>query len=56
MTSDAGALFTRTRRIEAARIVLVGVITLLYWRGLAPFTVLLMAIAVGLALRGVDAK
>ena len=47
MTSDDGTLFTRTRRIEAARIVIVGLITVIYWRGLVPFPVLLIAIAVG---------
>ena len=43
--ADEGTLFTRTRRNEAARIVMVGIIALLYWRGLAPVQVLLMAIA-----------
>ena len=45
---NGGALFTRTRRIEAARIVAVGIIALMFWRGLVPFPVLLIAIAVGL--------
>ncbi len=46
--SADGTLFTRTRRIEAARIVLVAILTLLYWRGLVPFPVLLVAIAIGI--------
>ena len=41
-------LFTPHRRREAARIVLVGVLTLLYWRGLLPLQVLLGAVAIGL--------
>ena len=45
---ETAALFTPTRRLEAARIVVVGIVTLLYWRGLAPFSVLMIAIAVGL--------
>lgn len=45
---DVGALFTRVRRIEAVRIVVVGIITLMFWRGLVPFPVLMIAIAVGL--------
>ncbi len=48
LPEDDGILFTRTRRIEAARIVSVGIITLLFWRGLVPFPVLLIAIAIGL--------
>lgn len=45
--ADDGTLFTRTRRIEAARIVTVAILTLLYWRGVVPFPVLLVAIAIG---------
>ena len=45
--ADDRTLFTPTRRIEAARIVLVAILTLLYWRGLVPFPVLLVAIAIG---------
>ena len=45
--ADDGTLFTRTRRIEAARIVIVAILTLLYWRGVVPFPVLLVAIAIG---------
>ena len=46
-TADDATLFTRTRRIEAARIVIVAFLTLLYWRGVVPFPVLLVAIAIG---------
>ncbi len=42
------SLFTTGRRIEAARIVLVGAISLAYWQGVAPLPVLLAAIAIGL--------
>lgn len=42
------ALFTRERWIELGRIVLVGLITLLYSRGIVPLPVLYAAIAVGL--------
>jgi hypothetical protein len=41
-------LLTRERRLGIARIALVGVITLLYWRGVAPLVVLLVAVAFGL--------
>ena len=41
-------LLTPARRREGARIVLVGLITLLYWRGVAPLWALLIAVAVGL--------
>ena len=49
MTSskDRAPLFTPARRREAARIVCVGIVTLLYWRSLLPFQVLLIAIAIG---------
>lgn len=44
----ARALFTPDRQREAARIVLVGVLTWLFWRGRLPLQVLLAAVAVGL--------
>ena len=49
--SDAGglmALMTRERGIEVARIVITGLIALLFWRGLVPIQVLWVAIAIGL--------
>ena len=49
--SDAGgllALMTRERWIEVARIVVTGLIALLFWRGLVPVEVLWVAIAIGL--------
>ena len=49
--SDAGglmALMTRERWIEVARIVVTGLIALLFWRGLVPIQVLWVAIAIGL--------
>ena len=48
---DAGglmALMTRERWIEMARIVVTGLIALLFWRGLVPIQVLWVAIAIGL--------
>ena len=42
------SLFTPARRIEAARIVLVGVITFLFWRGLLPLPALIAGVAIGL--------
>ena len=42
------ALLTRERWIEIARIAIVGILTLLYWRGLLPLPVLFAAIAIGL--------
>src|SRR5215213_8587511 len=42
------ALLTRERWIEIARIVLVGLISLLYWQGVVPLPVLLIAIPIGL--------
>jgi Zn2+/Cd2+-exporting ATPase len=42
------ALLTPARRIEIARIAGVGVVTFLYWRGLAPFWLLMAAVGVGL--------
>lgn len=42
------SLFTPTRQIEAGRIIVVGLITLAYWRGLLPLPVLCIAIAIGL--------
>lgn len=44
----SAGLSTPHRQREAARIVLVGVLTLLYWRGLLPLQVLLAAVAIGL--------
>ena len=41
------ALFTRTRRIEAARIVVVGLVTLVFWLDVVPLPALLVAIAIG---------
>jgi heavy metal translocating P-type ATPase len=48
---DAGglmALMTRERWIEVARIVVTGLIALLFWQGLVPIQVLWVAIAIGL--------
>ncbi len=45
---DHVSLFTPKRRREAARIVVVGILTLLYWRSVVPFPILLGALAVGL--------
>lgn len=48
MKSDSvNSLMTRHRQVEAGRIVLVGILTLLFWRGLLPLQVLLAAVAVG---------
>src|SRR5215212_5634169 len=41
-------LLTRQRRLELARIALVGVVTLAYWRTSVPLPALLVAVAVGL--------
>jgi len=41
-------LMTRARWVEVARIVFVGVVTVLYWQDLLPFEVLLGGVAVGL--------
>ena len=46
-SEDRAPLFTPARRREAARIVVVGMVTLLYWRSLLPFQLLLVAIAIG---------
>lgn len=46
--SSFRALLTRERWIEIGRILGVGLITLLYWRALVPFPILLMAVAIGL--------
>ena len=50
--SPAGASFlellTTERRIEVGRIVLLGLISLLYWQGVLPLAVLLAGVAVGL--------
>ena len=42
------ALMTRERWVEVARIVVTGLIALLFWRGLVPIQVLWLAIAIGL--------
>ena len=42
------ALLTRERWIEIGRILFVGLITLLFWQGILPLSVLLVAIAIGL--------
>ena len=42
------SLLTPARRIEITRVAGVAIITLLYWRGAAPFWVLLVAVGVGL--------
>ena len=47
-TEDPVSLFTPKRRREAARIVIVGILTLLYWRSVVPFPALLIAVAIGL--------
>ena len=46
-SEDRAPLFTPARQREAARIVVVGLVTLLYWRSLLPFQLLLIAIAIG---------
>src|SRR5215216_4202919 len=43
-----GALLTRERWIEIGRIILVGLISLLYWQEIVPLPVLLVAIPIGL--------
>jgi heavy metal translocating P-type ATPase len=48
LSPGISALMTRERWIEVARIVLSGLIALLYWRGLVPVEVLWGAVAVGL--------
>src|SRR6266699_894432 len=52
-TSEIGqssflALLTRERWIEIGRILVVGILTLLYWRGLVGLPVLLVTVAIGL--------
>lgn len=42
------ALITRKRLVEFARILLVALIALLYWRGVLPLPVLLAGVAIGL--------
>jgi Cd2+/Zn2+-exporting ATPase len=41
-------LLTPERQREAARIVLVGVLTFLYWRELLPFPILVVTLGLGL--------
>ena len=41
-------LMTRGRWIEVGRIVIVGLIALLFWRGILPLPILLVAVVVGL--------
>lgn len=45
---DRASLLTSERRREGARIILVGVLTLLYWRGLVPFPILVGTLVIGL--------
>ena len=47
-TSSVRALLTRERWFEIARIVIVGIITALYWQNVLPVSVLWVAIAFGL--------
>ena len=47
-TSSLSVLMTRERWIEVGRIVLTGLIALLYWREMVPLEVLWFAVAVGL--------
>ena len=47
-TSGLMTLMTRGRWIEVARIVVTGIVALLYWQGLVPVEVLWIAIAIGL--------
>lgn len=47
-SDDHVSLFTPKRRREAVRIVIVGVLTLLYWRSVVPFPILVIALAIGL--------
>src|SRR5215211_816103 len=42
------SLLTGERWIEIARIIVVGLLTLLYWRGLVPLPVLFGAVAIGI--------
>ena len=46
--SSLGALMTQERWVEVGRIVLTGLIALLYWREMVPLGVLWLAVAVGL--------
>ena len=48
MTSTDRRLFTPARQREAARIVAVGALTFLYWRGWLPFPLLVLTLALGL--------
>ena len=48
MTAGSTRLMTRERWIEVARIVVTGLIALLFWQGLVPIQVLWVAIAIGL--------
>jgi Zn2+/Cd2+-exporting ATPase len=47
-SEDHVSLFTPKRRREAARILIVGILTLLYWRSIVPFPILVIALAIGL--------
>ena len=47
-TSSFGVLMTHERWIEVARILVTGLIALLYWRQLVPIQILWIAIAIGL--------
>lgn len=42
------ALLTWERRVEIGRILLVGLVSLLYWQGLLPLSILLVAVVIGL--------
>lgn len=46
--SSFSELITRERWIEIGRILLVGLLTFLYWRQVLPLQVLLVAVAIGL--------
>jgi cation transport ATPase len=48
VAADLYALMTRERWIELARILVTGLIALLYWQGLVPVHLLWVAIAIGL--------
>ncbi len=46
--SQLSELLTRDRQVEVGRIVVTGITALLFWRGLVPLPVLLIAVGVGL--------
>jgi Zn2+/Cd2+-exporting ATPase len=47
-TAADTSLLTADRKLEGARIVVVGVLTCLYWRGLVPHALLVLTLALGL--------